>query len=101
MSQVVEILETVAAQSEHQEEAMLQSGGSSGVTLYEVPKDTPDTPVKEQKPVNVDDGKEGRSSHRKRKPVNERSKSEAPKEDDLCSPFVDSESDEKAVSPRS
>lgn len=100
MSQVVEILETIATQSENQEEAMLQSGGSSGVTLYEVPKDTHSNPDKKQKPTNTDGEKEG-ETHQKRKPSNGRSKSEPPNEGGLCSPFVDSESDEKSVSPRS
>lgn len=100
MSQVVEILETIATQSENQEEAMLQSGGSSCVTLYEVPKDTHSNPDKKQKPTNMDGEKEG-ETHQKRKPSNGRSKSEPPNEGGLCSPFVDSESDEKSVSPRS
>lgn len=99
MSQVVEILETIATQSENQEEAMLQSGGSSCVTLYEVPKDTHSNPDKKQKPTNMD-GEKG-ETHQKRKPSNGRSKSEPPNEGGLCSPFVDSESDEKPVSPRS
>ena len=98
MSQVVEILEAVASQSEHQEEVMmLQSGGSSGVTLYEVPKE-------QKKPNNMDGDGDGdgekdstEATHQKRKPVNGRSKSDPhpPNKGDLCGPFVDSEPDEK------
>lgn len=92
MSQAVEILETVATQSENQEEAMLQSGGSCGFTLYEA-KDAYGASEMKQKPINMDGEKD--EAHRKRKAAG-RSKSEPPKEGDL---LVDSESDEKPASP--
>ncbi|KAJ4959332.1 hypothetical protein NE237_026443 [Protea cynaroides] len=42
MSQVVEILEMFQVPGENREDALLRSGGGSGVTLYEVPKNKPD-----------------------------------------------------------
>jgi len=45
MSQVVEILENFQSSGENEEDQMLQTAGSSGVTLYEVPKASNDTPT--------------------------------------------------------
>ncbi|KAF7813938.1 putative serine/threonine-protein kinase PBL17 [Senna tora] len=44
MSQVVEILEKFQSREANEEEQMIRSG-SSGITIYEVPKDTGETPV--------------------------------------------------------
>lgn len=79
MNQVVEILENFQSQEENLEEAILQSGGS-GLTLYEVPKDTTRTQSQrgEREP-------EGQTSN----PGKGRSKSEPPNDCDLYSPSPD------------
>lgn len=46
MSQVVEILDNFQSREENEEDQILQTGGSSSITLYEVPKGSSnDTPT--------------------------------------------------------
>ncbi|XP_040998337.1 probable serine/threonine-protein kinase PBL17 [Juglans microcarpa x Juglans regia] len=79
MSHVVGILENFQSNIENQEEALLQSGGGSGLTLYEVPKDTPACesekrlPSRSERETKVQRSKSGKG----------RSKSEPPNDCDL------------------
>ncbi|KAL5540147.1 hypothetical protein UlMin_044084 [Ulmus minor] len=101
MNQVVEILETLQAKEENQEEAMLQSGGS-GITLYEAPK-----PVtcNEKRNLKPSDGETERGSEEsgRSKQRNGRSKSEPPNDFDPCrqSQSPQYALDEKSASMRS
>ncbi|XP_057486440.1 probable serine/threonine-protein kinase PBL17 isoform X2 [Actinidia eriantha] len=99
MSQVVEILENIKTQEGSQEEAVFQSGGGS-ITLFEVPKGTPNVSTdKNRCPVRSESEREvgvpGRSN-----PTIGRSKSEPPKEFDLCIPSPDLGQDDESCSIR-
>lgn len=85
MSQVIEILEPLVTQEVRREEMILQNGGGS-VTLYEVPKNLPETP-KERNPLKSESDREAQPV--KNKLGNGRSKSEPPKECDLYDPSPD------------
>ncbi|XP_057979056.1 probable serine/threonine-protein kinase PBL17 [Malania oleifera] len=91
MRQVVEILETFQTPAENQEEAMLQSAGSC-VTLYEVPKSSPDNPQEKKKTAIKSHGEREvgiGGLQRRSEPTNGRSRSEPPSECDLYSPSPD------------
>ncbi|PSS01580.1 Serine/threonine-protein kinase [Actinidia chinensis var. chinensis] len=97
MSQVVEILETIKTQEGCQEEAVFQSGGGS-ITLFEVPKGTPDVSTDKRRcPVRSESEREGGVPGRSN-PTSGRSKSEPPKEFDLCIPSLDLGQDDESCS---
>ncbi|KAK6944646.1 Serine-threonine/tyrosine-protein kinase, catalytic domain, partial [Dillenia turbinata] len=79
MNQVVEILETFQTQADNPEEMMLQSGGT-GVILYEVPKDTFDSPSNRRLNSTRSEGDGQGDVNQRSKPANAGSKSEPPKE---------------------
>ncbi|KAG2668084.1 hypothetical protein I3843_15G136500 [Carya illinoinensis] len=83
MSNVVDILENLQSTENH--EAMLQSGGSSSLTLYEVPKDTRVTKSEKRLPYSS----EREHNVQRSKPGKWRSKSEPPTDCNLYSPSPD------------
>ncbi|KAK4478964.1 hypothetical protein RD792_014471 [Penstemon davidsonii] len=84
MSQVIEILEPLVRQEVGQEEEiLLQNGGGRSVTLYEVPKSQPDTPM-EKKANQLKSESEREVGTGKSKKDIIRSKSEPSKE---CDPL--------------
>lgn len=87
MSQVIEILEPLVTQEMSREEAIQQSGGGS-ITLYEVPKNLPDTPKgRNRNQLKSESAREIEPI--KNQQANLRSKSELPKECDFDDPSPD------------
>lgn len=96
MSQVVEILDTLQAEEEDQEDATSQSGGH-GVILYEALKKTPTSSVENTNPTKNDGVRgveEGQQS------IQKRSKSEPPTDLDPCIQSPEFRSDERSASTR-